>query len=149
MNTENTVKEINTTTEHNALTSPIQTEGVSPATESYTTESTLFAEPIAHFGSFTVTNSLFTSWIVVFIIIVIAIVVRLKVKKIPKGIQNIFEIIIEGAESLCDQITNSRAITNKAFPIVFTIFINWTSEEITYISKKFVIIFIKPLVIIL
>ena len=130
MNTENTVKEINTTTEHNALTSPIQTEGVSPATESYTTESTLFAEPIAHFGSFTVTNSLFTSWIVVFIIIVIAIVVRLKVKKIPKGIQNIFEIVIEGAEGLCDQVTGSRATTNKAFPIVFAIFIfvllnNW------------------------
>lgn len=130
MSTENTVKEINTTTEHNALTTDIKTGEQTLATESYTTESTLFAEPIMHFGSFTVTNSLFTSWIVVFIIIIIAIVVRLKIKKIPKGIQNIFEIIIEGAEGLCDQVTNSRVITNKAFPIVFAIFIfvllnNW------------------------
>lgn len=93
-------------------------------------ESTLFAEPIAHFGNFTITNALFTSWIVVFLIIIISITLRLKMKKIPKGIQNLFEIIIEGAESLCDQITNSRALTNKAFPIVFSIFMfvllnNW------------------------
>ena len=93
-------------------------------------ESTLFAEPIAHFGSFTVTNALFTSWLVVFIIIIISILVKVSIKKIPKGIQNLFELVIEGAESLCDQVTNSRAITNKAFPIVFAIFMfvllnNW------------------------
>lgn len=85
-------------------------------------ESTLFAEPIAHLGNFTVTNALFTSWIVVFLLIIFAIIIRIKIKKIPKGIQNLFEIIIEGAESLCDQVTNSRAITNKAFPIVFSVF---------------------------
>lgn len=93
-------------------------------------ESTLFAEPIFHIGDFTVTNALFTSWIVVFLLIIFAVVIKTKLKKIPRGIQNLFEIIIEGAESLCDQITNSRAVTNKAFPIVFTIFIivlanNW------------------------
>ena len=99
-------------------------------TEEISHESTLYAEPIAHFGSFTVTNALFTSWIVVFILIVISIIVRTSLKKIPKGIQNLFEIIIEEAESLCDQVTNSRVITNKAFPIVFAVFIfvllnNW------------------------
>lgn len=99
-------------------------------TEEILHESTLYAEPIAHFGSFTVTNALFTSWIVVFILIIIAIVVRIKIKKIPKGIQNLFEVLIEQAESLCDQVTNSRAITNKAFPIVFAVFLfvllnNW------------------------
>lgn len=129
MTTEINTEEIVTTNEH--LVSPSSIE----ATQEYTSEeisheSTLFAEPIAHFGNFTVTNALFTSWIVVFILVVLAIVIRIKIKKIPKGIQNLFEIIIEGAESLCDQITNSRAITNKAFPIVFTIFVlvlanNW------------------------
>lgn len=93
-------------------------------------ESTLFAEPIFHIGDFTVTNALFTSWIVVFLLIIFAVVIKTKLKKIPRGIQNLFEIIIEGAESLCDQITNSRKITNQAFPIVFTIFLvvlvnNW------------------------
>lgn len=93
-------------------------------------EATLYAEPIFHVGSLSVTNALFTSWIVVFILIIIAVVLKIKTKKIPKGIQNLFEIIIEGAEDLCDQVTQSRAITNKAFPIVFTIFMivlinNW------------------------
>jgi len=86
-------------------------------------ESTLYAEPIFHVGSFNVTNSLFTSWIVVFLLIIFAIAIKTKIKKIPKGLQNIFEIILEGAEDLCDQVTNSRAITDKAFPIVFTVFI--------------------------
>lgn len=93
-------------------------------------ESTLYAEPIAHFGSFTITNALFTSWVVVFIILIISILVKISIKKIPKGIQNLFEILIEGAESLCDQVTNSRIITNKAFPVVFAVFLfvlinNW------------------------
>lgn len=85
-------------------------------------ESTLYAEPIAHIGNFTITNSLFTSWIVVVIIFIIALAVRLSIKKIPKGIQNLFELIIDGALDLCDQVTQSRKITNKAFPIVFSVF---------------------------
>jgi F-type H+-transporting ATPase subunit a len=100
------------------------------AEEKISHESTLYAEPIAHFGSFTVTNALFTSWLVVIIILVISILVKISIKKIPKGIQNLFEIVIEGAESICDQVTNSRVITNKAFPVVFAIFLfvlinNW------------------------
>lgn len=85
-------------------------------------EATLYAEPIAHFGNLTVTNSLFTSWIVVFIILIISIVIRLKLKQIPRGIQNFFEFVIEGALDLCDQVTQDRKITEKAFPIVFSIF---------------------------
>ena len=85
-------------------------------------ESTLFAEPITHIGNFTITNSLFTSWVVVVLILIIAITIKLKLKKIPKGIQNLFEIIIEGALDLCDQVTQNRKTTNKAFPIVFSVF---------------------------
>ncbi len=93
-------------------------------------EATLYAEPIAHIGNFNITNALFTSWIVVIIIIFLAIAIRLKIRKIPKGIQNFFEIIMEGATNLCDQVTNDRKITNKAFPIVFAVFLfilinNW------------------------
>lgn len=83
---------------------------------------TLYAEPIAHIGNFTITNALFTSWIVVFFIIVICVVIRTSIKKIPRGIQNLFEIIIEMAENLADQVTGDRKITNKAFPIVFPVF---------------------------
>ena len=129
MTTENTIEEINTNQEHNQEV-PTALVADESNSQEYTTESTLYAEPIAHFGSFTVTNSLFTSWVVVFVLIIIAIAVKLSVKKIPRGIQNLFEIVIEGAEDLCDQVTNNRAITNKAFPIVFAVFMfvllnNW------------------------
>ncbi|MBK5215480.1 MAG: F0F1 ATP synthase subunit A [Candidatus Pacebacteria bacterium] len=120
-NTENTITKTETTT---------LLPEISNVNEEISHESTLYAEPIFHIGNFTVTNSLFTSWIVVFILIIVALVIKIKTKKVPRGIQNLFEIIMEGAEDLCDQVTNSRAITNKAFPIVFTVFVivllnNW------------------------
>lgn len=93
-------------------------------------ESSLYAEPIFNIGNFNVTNALFTSWIVVFFLIILAVIIRIKIKKIPGKLQNFFEIIIEQALSLGDQVTNNRKITEKAFPIIFTVFLiiilnNW------------------------
>lgn len=93
-------------------------------------ESTLYAEPIAHIGGFIVTNSLFTTWIVVFIVLIITLSLKLKIKRVPKGIQNIFEMLIEGAMGLADQVTGSKKITARVFPLAFSIFIfvlisNW------------------------
>ncbi len=85
-------------------------------------EVTMYAEPIAHFGSFTITNALFTSWVAVFIIIVLALVLRLRLKKIPGKFQTIFEAMIEGTMSIGDQITGSRKTTMKVFPISITVF---------------------------
>src|SRR3989338_7071811 len=85
-------------------------------------ESTLYAEPIAHVGSFSITNALFMSWIAVLAIVLIVFAIRKNLKEVPKGIQNFFEIIFEGALSLCDQVTNSRKITEKVFPLAFAIF---------------------------
>ena len=85
-------------------------------------EITLFAEPIFHFGNFTVTNALFSSWIVVGIIIILAFVLRIQLKEIPNKLQSIFEIIVDGALSLCDQVTNSRALSMKIFPISISVF---------------------------
>ena len=85
-------------------------------------ESTLYAEPIVHIGEFGITNALLTSWIAVFLIIIISVSLRRKIKEIPKGIQNFFEIIVDGALSLCDQITNNRKITNRIFPLAISVF---------------------------
>ena len=59
-----------------------------------------------------------------------SIAIRLKLASIPRGIQNLFEMFFEGAESLADQVTGSRTITEKALPVVLTVFIvillnNW------------------------
>lgn len=93
-------------------------------------ESTLYAEPVAHIGHFEVTNSLFTTWLVVLVVLVMSLAIKIKAKRIPKGFQNFFEFVIEGAMSLADQVTGSKKITNRVFPLAFTIFIfvlinNW------------------------
>lgn len=93
-------------------------------------EATIFAEPIAHFGGLTITNALLTSWVAVFILVVLGINLKSKTTLVPKGIQNFFEWVIEGALSLSDQVTNDRKLSKKVFPIVFTLFLfilvnNW------------------------
>ncbi len=94
--------------------------------ETHTTEVsheiTLFAEPIFHYGNFTVTNALLTSWIVVGIIIILSLTLKSKLKEVPGKLQNLFEIIVDGALSLCDQVTNSRALSIKIFPLAISVF---------------------------
>lgn len=93
-------------------------------------ESTLYAEPIGHIGSLPVTNSLFTTWLVVIVVAIFSLALKFKIKQIPKGFQNFFEFVIEGAMNLADQVTGNKKITQKVFPLAFTIFIfilisNW------------------------
>ncbi len=88
-----------------------------------THEITLFAEPIFHIGSFNITNALLTSWVAVFIIIIISIILRKKLSEIPNKLQNIFEIIIEAGLSLCDQITNNRKVSLRVFPFAISAFL--------------------------
>ncbi len=85
-------------------------------------EITLFAEPIFHNENFSITNALFTSWFAVIAIVVIALVLRSKLREIPRGIQNFFEFVIEGALTLCDQVTNDRALSMRIFPVAISVF---------------------------
>ena len=93
-------------------------------------ESTLFAEPIFSLGKFTVTNSLLNSWIAVFILVVVFILIGKKIKKIPRGLQNIFEFVLDEALKLADSITGSRKRSEKFLPISLALFLfilvnNW------------------------
>ena len=83
---------------------------------------TLFAEPIKVFHGFTITNSLLTSWVVVVIIVILSGMLRFGLKMVPGKLQNIFEIITEGALDLCDQVTNNRKLSLKIFPIAISVF---------------------------
>ena len=93
-------------------------------------EITIYAEPVFHLGNFTITNSLITSWLAVLVIITFCVILRRKINKIPGTIQHVFEIVLDGALSLCDQVTNSRKISLKILPFVLSVFIfilvnNW------------------------
>jgi F-type H+-transporting ATPase subunit a len=85
-------------------------------------EAALFAEPIVHVGGFPITNALITSWAAVLIIVALAVAIRMSIKTIPGKLQHAFEIFIEGALSIGDQVTNSRKITERVFPIAASIF---------------------------
>jgi len=98
--------------------------------EQASSEVTLFSEPIFHIGKLTITNSLITSWTVVLILVIFSVVLAKKIKKVPKGIQNFFEMIVDGALNMADSVTGDRKKTLRIFPIVFTIFLfillnNW------------------------
>ncbi|MEA3464013.1 MAG: F0F1 ATP synthase subunit A [Patescibacteria group bacterium] len=109
-----------------------QTESHNPAgihTEIHH-EHTLFAEPIFHFGNFPVTNSLFNTWLVVLIVLVVSLFLKHRIKMIPKGFQNVMEIIIEWFLGVFDSVTGSRDKSLNFFPLVFAFFIiillsNW------------------------
>jgi F-type H+-transporting ATPase subunit a len=99
-------------------------------TETGSAEHTLFAEPVFNLGNFTVTNSLLNSWLVVLVVIIFSIILSKKLKQIPTGIQNAFEMVVEKALELCHTVTGQREKSLKFFPIVFSLAIfillnNW------------------------
>jgi len=93
-------------------------------------EHTLFAEPIFHVGNFPITNSLLSSWLAVFLIIILAVSIRIKNSRVPSVFQGFVETVIEGALGMMDLVTNDRKKSEQVFPLVFSIFIfilfnNW------------------------
>ncbi len=83
---------------------------------------TLFAEPVFKNDLFPITNSLITSWVAVIIIVILSISIKRNIKKVPGKLQQTFELILEGGYNLCDQVTNSRKLSEKIFPLAFSIF---------------------------
>jgi F-type H+-transporting ATPase subunit a len=106
------------------------TNSAEQTSQEVTHEVTLFAEPVFNVGKFSVTNALINTWAVVLIIIIASLVIRKKIAKIPRGIQNAFEIVVEGAMNMADSVTGDRRKTEKIFPFAFAVFLfillnNW------------------------
>ena len=83
---------------------------------------TIFGMPI--------TNSLIASLITTVVLAVIAYFATRDVKKVPRGLQNLFEVVIEALFNMVDSVTGDKKQTYKFFPLVATIFIfiiisNW------------------------
>ncbi len=93
-------------------------------------ESTLFAEPITVVKSFVVSNSYLTSLMTVIVLVVLFVAAGRKIKSVPRGVQNLFEIILEGAMNFSDSITGDREKTERFLPLVLSLFLfilvsNW------------------------
>lgn len=85
-------------------------------------ESPLFAEPVFHLGSFVVTNSWLSSLLVVFISIIFVLFLKGKIKLVPKGFQNLLEIVIENLLVFFDNVTHSRNKSLYFAPFVLSFF---------------------------
>ena len=85
-------------------------------------ENTLYAEPIGHIGSFQITNSLATSSVALLIIVTLVVLTSRKIKKVPTGLQNALEMIIEGFLDLFDSVTGDRKKSLKFAPLVLAFF---------------------------
>lgn len=81
----------------------------------------LAPEAIAHIGTFAITNSLFTTWIVMILLLIVSILATRKMSLIPSGLQNFMELIIEIGYNFIENMAQSRV---KVFlPIVMTFFL--------------------------
>src|SRR3989344_1005213 len=90
----------------------------------------LAAEPIFHIGSFTITNTLLMSWVIVIFVILACLVLRARLQTVPRGLQNVTEVVVEKLLGFIESVTQDKKQTRKFFPIVSTIFIfvllsNW------------------------
>lgn len=92
----------------------------------------LSAETIFHVGNFAITNSMFTTSVVSFLMILIAVLAnrQLKATDRPTGLQNFVEWVIEALFTLVHSITHDLKKTNRFFPLIATFFLfillnNW------------------------
>jgi F-type H+-transporting ATPase subunit a len=90
----------------------------------------LRAEDVFHIGNFPVTNATLLAFIVLVIITILSITLRKKLAMIPGMLQNVAEVMLEGALDIMDTVLGNRKTSEKYLPIVFTIFLfvlfsNW------------------------
>lgn len=88
----------------------------------------LAPEALFNIGPLPVTNTLMVSWIVMAFLIVLAIMTTRKVQKIPTGLQNFFEMVLDSGYTLTKDLAHNKA--KVFFPIIMTFFLfivtaNW------------------------
>src|SRR3989344_5888254 len=80
----------------------------------------LAAEKLFQIGPIPITNSILTTWVVTFILIVFALVSTRKIAAVPSSLQNFAEILVESFQNLVASIAEDK--TKIFLPIVATFF---------------------------
>lgn len=91
---------------------------------------TLNSQTIFHLGSLAITNSIIATWVVIVVLVMIFLLATRKMQKVPRGLQNLGEFIIEALLNLCQSVTQDRKKAEKFLPWVATFFLfillaNW------------------------
>jgi len=81
-------------------------------------------------GIFPVTNSFLIAFLVSLGLIVVTRFVVQRKELVPRGLQNVFELIVEGLLSFIESVTEDKTQARKYFPLIATIFLfvlfsNW------------------------
>ncbi len=94
----------------------------------------LAAEPLAHIGTFPLTNTLIMAVFVSIGLLAVSLLARRSFNVggslVPVGVGNAIEAVVEGLLNLVDSVTNDRKRSSRFLPIVATIFLfvivsNW------------------------
>lgn len=88
------------------------------------------AEKLFFVGGLPITNTLITSWVVVCLLVLVALVVRTRFELVPRGLQNLIEAVVEAALKLMEGVLGSREKAERYLPLVATLFLfiltsNW------------------------
>lgn len=90
----------------------------------------LTAETIFYLFGLPITNSIIMTWLTMAILVVLSLIISVKPQMVPGKLQNIVESVLEFFMNLANRVIEDRALTEKAFPFVCTLFIlivlsNW------------------------
>lgn len=93
-------------------------------------EISIVAEKLFSIGSLPITNALLIAFLVSFFLVIVLSGVSRKMQLVPRGAQNVVEVIFEELLALMDSVLQDKAQTRKFFPLIATIFLfvllsNW------------------------
>ncbi len=93
-------------------------------------EISIKAEHLFNLGPLSVTNSMLLAFVVSVVLILLALVLKSKIRAVPGKIQSIFELLTESVLDLMETVFGDRAKAEKYFPLVVTVFLfillsNW------------------------
>jgi F-type H+-transporting ATPase subunit a len=85
---------------------------------------------IFNLGPIPITNSILAVWLAILVLVILSLLGTSKIKLIPSGLQNIWEMVIEALLGMMDSVTQDRTKSIKFFPYIatfflFIIFANW------------------------
>ncbi len=81
------------------------------------------AEQVYQWMGIPITNTMLMSWIVIFVLISIAFLVRAKLALVPSKLQLLFELMVETVLEFMTTTLGDEKIAKKYFPLIVTIFL--------------------------
>jgi F-type H+-transporting ATPase subunit a len=86
---------------------------------------------VGQIGAMPITATLITTWLAMLMLVILAFVISRNLKTVPGKLQNVAEVVVGGTYQYVENTLESRALAQKYFPILMTIFLsllvmNWT-----------------------